>query len=78
MTSLGSVWNMSNLQIKQILRKWGPRWGMAEEYLSILPLSPEYFDKETLDEYFEEGLEKVCHLMDGKDFLIQVRLKNLN
>ena len=75
-TSLGAVWNLSNSQIKRILSKWAPRWGMAGEYLSILPMPPEYFEKETPDEYFEEGLEKVCHLMDGKDFLVYVRRKN--
>ena len=55
---------------------WLPRWGKVGEFLSILQMFPDYYDKERPDVYGELGFDKVGAMLDGKDALVETIRKN--
>ena len=75
-SKLGIIFGVSRRTIARYLAKWLPRWGKIGELLSILPMFPDYFDKEIPDVYRELGFDMVGAMLDGKDALIETIRKN--
>ena len=73
---LGSIFGVHRTTITNYIEEWLPRWGKAGEQLSILMLTQEYLEKELPDEYRRLGYENIGFLMDGKDFIAQVKRKD--
>ncbi|EJK67174.1 hypothetical protein THAOC_11828, partial [Thalassiosira oceanica] len=55
---------------------WIWKWGEAGENLSILDIDEEFLAKTCPMAFKKEGLEKVCAIPDGKDFLIHTPRQN--
>jgi hypothetical protein len=73
---LASIWSVSPSTIGKYLKEWLPYWGKAGEFLSILHITADYLKSERPEEYYKEGLEDVASLVDGKDYLIEVKRKD--
>jgi hypothetical protein len=73
---LATIWGVGPSTMGRYLKEWLPYWGKAGEFLSILHITPDYLESERPDEYYREGLEDVGSLVDGKDFLIEVKRKD--
>lgn len=58
------------------LKEWLPYWGNMGKFLSILHITPDYLESERPDKYYTEGLKDVGSLVNGKDFLIEVKRKD--
>jgi hypothetical protein len=67
--SLGWMWGRSN--IGSYVRKWGPLWGVAGSDLSILDINEEILIALTPEDFKNGCTDKVCGLVDGKDFKIE-------
>jgi hypothetical protein len=63
------MWGRSN--IGSYVRKWGPLWGVAGSDLSILDINEEILIALTPEDFKNGCTDKVCGLVDGKDFKIE-------
>ena len=70
MLTLGLIWGRSVPSIRAYIGEWMEEWGEAGEDLSILPISESFLEATCPPSYKAAGLEKVCALPDGKDFMI--------
>ena len=77
-TKLGYIFDKSRSSIAQVLEKYLPKWAKIGEFLSILPMYPDYYRKELPNEYIKNGYESIGFLLDGKDALCQTIRKNDN
>ena len=68
--SLGWMWGRTN--IGRYVKKWGPLWGDAGSDLSILDINEEILRALTPDDFKNGCTDKVCGLVDGKDFKIEI------
>ena len=69
MKSLGWIWGRQN--IGRYISKWALLWGEAGSDLSILDIDETILDALTLDDFRNGCTDKVCGLVDGKDFKIE-------
>ena len=70
MLTLGLIWGRSVPSISAYAAEWMEKWGEAGKDLSILPISESFLEATCPPSYKAAGLEKVCALPDGKDFMI--------
>ena len=73
---LSKIWGVQASTMGNYLKDWLPQWGAAGENLSIVSITKEYLDAEQPEEYFDENQEDVAALVDGKDYLIEVKRKD--
>lgn len=64
---LADIYGVDRTTASRHVKTWMPKWARYGEFLSILPIPEDYFDKEVPDEYFEAGEEKSNSQTDGKD-----------
>ena len=64
----GHAWRLINNAVKKI--------GEAGSDLFILEITPEFLEATCPQQYKDEGLEKYCAVLDGKDFMIYTTRKN--
>ena len=67
--TIALMWQRSQGSVSKYLAKWMPRWGAAGETLSLLDITPAYLVHSYPHAYKEAGMDKVCALVDGKDFM---------
>ena len=73
---LANIWSRHRRTIGRYCAEWIPKWGSAGEHLSILGLSEAFLTKTMPAAYTAEGLNKICGLPDGKDFLCDTIRRN--
>ena len=63
---IGHIWGRTN--IGRYVKQWAPLWGEAGADLSILDINEEILISLTPEDYINGCTDKVCGLVDGKDF----------
>ena len=63
---IGHIWGRTN--IGQYVKTWAPLWGEAGADLSILDINEVIVISLTPEDYINGCTDKVCGLVDGKDF----------
>ena len=63
---LGFIWGRTN--IGRYVASWAPLWGEAGADLSILDINETVLSALTPDDFINGCTDKVCGLVDGKDF----------
>lgn len=66
MELLGNIWGRRN--IGRYIKSWSPLWGEAGADLSILDVNETILTALTPEDYVNGCTDKVCGLVDGKDF----------
>lgn len=74
--TLGAMYNRSEAAISRYLSEWVPQWGEAGEHLSILDITEEYLCFSMPEPFKEAGLQNVCCMPDGKDFMVHTPRSN--
>lgn len=63
---LGFIWDRTN--IGRYVKSWAPLWGEAGADLSILDINEDILRALTPEDFVNGCTDKVCGLVDGKDF----------
>ena len=63
---IGHIWGRSN--IGRYVKSWAPLWGEAGANLSILDINESILRSLTPEDFINGCTDKVCGLVDGKDF----------
>lgn len=63
---IGNIWGRSN--IGRYVKMWAPLWGEAGANLSILDINESILISLTPEDFVNGSTDKVCGLVDGKDF----------
>jgi hypothetical protein len=74
--ALGLMWGRSESSISRYTNKWAPRWGRMGQHLSILHIDAGFLEATCPQAYKDGGLEKICAVPDGKDFMIHTPRSN--
>jgi len=76
MLNLALIWGRGREQIGRYVKKWAPKWGEAGQDFSILDTSKEFLERTCPQSYKDAGLENVCAVPDGKDFMTETTRTN--
>ena len=77
-TKSALIVGVSRQTITYALDKWAPMWAAHGSYLSTLPMHHKCCEKELPEEQRENKLNKISHLFDGNDAIIETPRKNDN
>ena len=60
------------------MKKWISTQAVYGSYFSIFPIPHEYYEKELPDEYIVNNMNKITHIFDRKDIIIETIQNNDN
>jgi hypothetical protein len=67
--ALGNIFGRTKARMGQVVKAWAPRWGAAGLDFSILDLQEYFLELSVCTKYVEQGMGKVCALVDGTDLM---------
>ena len=70
---LALIWGVSRHAITRAIKTWLPYWGKANGQISNLFINEAYLDAEHPEEYHVEKMVDAALLMDGKDYMVEVK-----
>ena len=74
-TKSALIVGVSRQTTTHVLGKWAPMWATCGSCLSMLPTHHDHYEIELPQDCAENNLNKVSHLFDGKDIIIETPRK---